>query len=165
MSSNSQGPVLTTLIWRKKAVAYKVYKNSTIIGLNVTKYKRRAVAFILKVYCPARWILHNLGSFHSSSLKEASRRLFRKIRPSPIEWEPFDARAPSRTVIAHYALNSQMRSKAHTTVTAPLVLYHTRIYKCAMKKFGFNGQCVMNLFYCQLSFFTGKRRYERCTRL
>ncbi len=48
--------------------------------------------------------------------------------------------APSRTVIAHYVLNSQMRSKAHTALTAPLVLHHTRIYKCAMKKFGFNCQ-------------------------
>jgi hypothetical protein len=27
-----------------------------------------------------------------------------------------------------------MRSKAHTALTAPLVLHHTRIYKCAMKK-------------------------------
>jgi hypothetical protein len=33
-----------------------------------------------------------------------------------------------------------MRSKVHTALTAPLVLHHTRIYKCAMKKFGFNGQ-------------------------
>jgi hypothetical protein len=33
-----------------------------------------------------------------------------------------------------------MVSKAHTALTAPLVLHHTRIYKCAMKKFGFNGQ-------------------------
>jgi hypothetical protein len=33
-----------------------------------------------------------------------------------------------------------MGSKAHTALTAPLVLHHTRIYKCAMKKFGFNGQ-------------------------
>jgi hypothetical protein len=35
-----------------------------------------------------------------------------------------------------------MRSKAHThsALTAPLVLRHIRIYKCAMKKFGFNCQ-------------------------
>jgi hypothetical protein len=33
-----------------------------------------------------------------------------------------------------------MRSKAHSALTATLVLYHTRIYKCAMKKFGFNSQ-------------------------
>jgi hypothetical protein len=33
-----------------------------------------------------------------------------------------------------------MRSKAHTALTAPLVLHHTRIYKCAMKKLGFNCQ-------------------------
>jgi hypothetical protein len=48
--------------------------------------------------------------------------------------------APPRTVIAHYALNGQMRSKAHTALTAPLVLHHTRIYKRAMKKIIFNGQ-------------------------
>jgi hypothetical protein len=42
--------------------------------------------------------------------------------------------APSRTVIAHYALNGQMCRKAHTALTAPLVLLHTRIYKRAMKK-------------------------------
>ncbi len=33
-----------------------------------------------------------------------------------------------------------MRSKAHSALTAPLVLHYTRIYKCAMKKFGFNCQ-------------------------
>jgi hypothetical protein len=33
-----------------------------------------------------------------------------------------------------------MRSKAHTALTAPLVLHHTRIYKRAMKKIIFNGQ-------------------------
>jgi hypothetical protein len=48
--------------------------------------------------------------------------------------------APSRTVIAHYALNGQMRSKAHTALIAPLVLYYTRIYKRAMKKIIINGQ-------------------------
>jgi hypothetical protein len=48
--------------------------------------------------------------------------------------------APSHTVIDHYALNGQMRSKAHTALTAPLVLNNTRIYKCAMKKIVINGQ-------------------------
>jgi hypothetical protein len=33
-----------------------------------------------------------------------------------------------------------MRSKAHTALTAPLVLHHTRLEKCAMKKFSINGQ-------------------------
>jgi hypothetical protein len=33
-----------------------------------------------------------------------------------------------------------MSSKEHSALTAPLVLHHTRIYKCAMKKFGFNSQ-------------------------
>jgi hypothetical protein len=33
-----------------------------------------------------------------------------------------------------------MRSKAHTALAAPLVLHHTRVYKCAMKKFIINGK-------------------------
>jgi hypothetical protein len=33
-----------------------------------------------------------------------------------------------------------MRSKVHTALTAPLVLHHTRIYKCAMKKITINDQ-------------------------
>jgi hypothetical protein len=33
-----------------------------------------------------------------------------------------------------------MRSKAHSALTAPLVLHHKRIYKRAMKKIIFNGQ-------------------------
>jgi hypothetical protein len=33
-----------------------------------------------------------------------------------------------------------MRSKAHSALTAPLVFYHTRMYKRAMKKIIFNGQ-------------------------
>ena len=41
---------------------------------------------------------------------------------------------PPHTVIAHYGLNGQMRGKAHTALTAPLVLHHTRIYKRVMKK-------------------------------
>jgi hypothetical protein len=33
-----------------------------------------------------------------------------------------------------------MRGKAHSALTAPLVLHRTRIYKCAMKKFCLNFQ-------------------------
>jgi hypothetical protein len=40
-----------------------------------------------------------------------------------------------------------MRSKAHTALTAPFVLHHTRIYKCAMKKIIFNGQLRNELFF------------------
>jgi hypothetical protein len=35
---------------------------------------------------------------------------------------------------------AKRRSKAHSALTAPLVLHNTRIYKCAMKKIIFNGQ-------------------------
>jgi hypothetical protein len=40
-----------------------------------------------------------------------------------------------------------MRSKAHTALTAPLILHHTRIYKCAIKKFGFKGQMRNEPFF------------------
>jgi hypothetical protein len=39
-----------------------------------------------------------------------------------------------------------MRSEAHTAQTAPLVLHHTRIYKCAMKKIIINGQMLNKPF-------------------
>jgi hypothetical protein len=39
-----------------------------------------------------------------------------------------------------------MRSKAHTTPTAPLVLHRTEIGKYAMKKFVVNGQWRNKLF-------------------
>jgi hypothetical protein len=35
---------------------------------------------------------------------------------------------------------AKMRSKAHSALTVPLVLHHTRIYKCDMKKIIYNGQ-------------------------
>jgi hypothetical protein len=38
------------------------------------------------MYCPARWIRLKLDSIDRSFLQEASRRLFRKIRPSPFEY-------------------------------------------------------------------------------
>ncbi len=48
-----------------------------------------------------------------------------------------------------------MRSKAHTTLTVPLVLHHTRIYKCAMKKIIINGQmlnkpCLIVIYHSSL---------------
>jgi hypothetical protein len=39
-----------------------------------------------------------------------------------------------------------MCSKTHAALTAPLVLHHTSIDKCAMKKFGINGQLRNKLF-------------------
>jgi hypothetical protein len=48
-----------------------------------------------------------------------------------------------------------MRSKALTALTAPLVLYHSRIYKCPMKKIIINGQMrnkpfLIVIFYSSL---------------
>jgi hypothetical protein len=59
-----------------------------------------------------------------------------------------------RTVIAHYALNGQMRSKEHTALTAPLVLHHTRIYKRAMKKIIINGQLRNKHFFIVIYHFS-----------
>jgi hypothetical protein len=59
----------------------------------------------------------------------------------------FKAMAPPRTVIAHYALNGQMRSKEYTTLTAPLVSHHTRIYKRAMEKIIIKGQLRNKHFF------------------
>jgi hypothetical protein len=39
-----------------------------------------------------------------------------------------------------------MRSKTHAALNAPLVLHRTRIDKCAMKKFGINGQLQNKVF-------------------
>jgi hypothetical protein len=80
-----------------------------------------------------RWIRPKLGSFARSSLKRAF--LENSARHPSCESPLTQGRH-----LIHYALNGQMRSKAHTALTAPLVLHHTRIYKCAMKKFCFNGQ-------------------------
>ncbi len=87
-----------------------------------------------------------LGSFHRSSLKEVSRRLFRKIRMSPIEWEPFNARAPSRTVIAHYALNSQMAVR-RKPLWLRLWFYIIQEFTNALwKSLVSMAKCGMNLF-------------------
>jgi hypothetical protein len=40
-----------------------------------------------------------------------------------------------------------MHGKAHSALTAPLVLHHTRIYKCTVKKFGFNCQMRNETFF------------------
>jgi hypothetical protein len=40
-----------------------------------------------------------------------------------------------------------MRSKAHTALTAPLVLRHKRIYKRAMKKSFSMAKCGINNFF------------------
>jgi hypothetical protein len=40
-----------------------------------------------------------------------------------------------------------MRSKAHTALTAPLVLHPTWLDKCVMKKFGINGQLSNKIFF------------------
>ena len=62
--------------------------------------------------------------------------------------------APPRTVIAHYALKGQMCSKKHTALTAPLVLHHTRIYKCAMKKIILNVQMRNKPFFIVIYHFS-----------
>jgi hypothetical protein len=71
---------------------------------------------------------------------------FYKNPPAPPPVRVLKNSAHYHTVIGNWALNSQMRSKAHTALTAPLVLHRTTIYKCAMKKFGINGRLQNNRF-------------------
>ncbi len=99
-----------------------ILKLKIFIGFFVLHFILLAIVFLVSFesvsryrYCPVRRIRPKVGSFDRSLLKEASRGLFRKIRPSPIEWEP-------------YAL------------TAPLALRHTRGYKRAMKKIIINAK-------------------------
>jgi hypothetical protein len=40
-----------------------------------------------------------------------------------------------------------MRSKVHSALAAPLVLHHTRIDKCAMKKIIYIGQMRIEYFF------------------
>jgi hypothetical protein len=47
-----------------------------------------------------------------------------------------------------------MRSKAHSALTAPLVLLHTRIDKRAMKKIICNGQMRYKLFFIVIYHFS-----------
>jgi hypothetical protein len=47
-----------------------------------------------------------------------------------------------------------MRGKAHSALTATLVLHHTWIYKCAMKKFGFNSQMRNEPFFIVIYHFS-----------
>ena len=70
---------------------------------------------------------------------ETSRRCFRKNRPSHNR-----ARALQLKGAISYS-NEQMRSKAHSALTAPLVLHHTRIYECAMKQKSFSTDGI-NIF-------------------
>jgi hypothetical protein len=70
----------------------------------------------------------------------------------------------------HSIAKCALRSKAHTalTLTAPLVLHHTRIYKCAMKKFGFNGQMRNEPFFlviCHSSMVKGAKNAVRVCEL
>jgi hypothetical protein len=60
-----------------------------------------------KRYCPARWIRPKLGSFDRSSLKREARKVFRKIRPSPILREPFKVLA--RLLVFQFTIVQQFR--------------------------------------------------------
>ncbi len=60
---------------------------------------------------------------------------------------PFKVTGLSRTVIDIQAPNCQLRSKAHTAPTAPLVLHRTGIGKCAMKNSESIASCRINFFF------------------
>jgi hypothetical protein len=111
------------------------------------KQKQTIMIFILKVLSGEMYRAHSTGL-------ETSRRCFRKNRPSPNR-----ARVLQLKGAILYS-NEQMRSKAHSALTAPLVLHHTRIYECAMKQKSFSIDGINIFFNGLLSFFPG--RYECC---
>jgi hypothetical protein len=121
---------------------------------------------LLKVSPICFVLLFKGSSFDRSSLKREARRLFRKFCPSPISWEPFNARAPSRTVIGYYRHSMGTCAVRRTTLWLRLWFYIIQGFTNALWKSSVSmAQCGMNLFYCHLSFYTGKRRYECCARL
>ncbi len=72
----------------------------------------------------------------SSEKDPAEIRLIRQIfLKGSVAWV-FEQNSPVPNLfsIANCAVNVQRRSKAHSALTASLVLHNTRIYKCAMKK-------------------------------
>jgi hypothetical protein len=109
------------------------------------KTKQKIMIFILKVLSGEMYRAHSTGL-------ETSRRCFRKNRPSP-------GRARTLRLISYSneAFDERMRSRAHSALTAPLVLrmrYETKIIFTRRDKHFFDGL---------LSFFPG--RYEGCARL
>jgi len=93
------------------------------------KTKQKIMIFILKVLSGEMYRAHSTGL-------ETSRRCFRKNRPSPSRARTL--RLKGVISYSNEAVNEQMRSKAHSALTAPLVLHHTRIYECAMKQKSFS---------------------------
>ncbi len=114
---------------------------------NSTQHFGPATASLYSRKCPARWIRPKVGSFDRFLLKETWQMLFRKIRPSPIEWEPFKARVPSCTVIAHYALNGQCAER-RTPLQLRLWFYIRQGFTNGLWKKSFSmAKCGINIFW------------------
>jgi hypothetical protein len=75
--------------------------------------------------------------------------------------------APPRTVNAHYALNGQMRSKAHTALSD--CTFGFTSYKDLQIRYEKNHYvwpiAELTFFDCHQSYFTGTSRYEFCAHL
>ncbi len=66
-------------------------------------------------------------------LKETSRRVFRKIRPSPIEWEPFKVWELSYFSFANYAVNLDSCGDIHCALGPPLAIENRRNWGVFLK--------------------------------
>ena len=117
------------------------------------KQKQTIMIFILKVLSGEMYRAHSTGL-------ETSRRCFRKNRPSPNR-----ARVLQLKGVILYS-NEQMRSKAHSALTAPLVLHHTRIYECAMKQklFSLDGINIFSMvfYHSSLGAMNAARAFVNC---
>ncbi len=127
------------------SIAYQVNANfgtCTVVALNGTLVEAKMFTFTLEC---THFILSKCP-IQTHDGATAKFKVFWKIRSYPILWEPFEVTVPSSTVIGNYAPNCQLFSKAHTALTAPLVLHHTRIGKCMMKTLEINSQLRTELF-------------------
>ena len=113
--------------------------------------------FILKVLSGEMYRAHSTGL-------ETSRRCFRKNRPSPSRARAL--RLKGAVSYSNEAVNEQMRSKAHSALTAPLVLHHTRIYECAMKQksFSLDGINIFSMvfYHSSLGAMNAARAFVNC---
>ena len=144
--------IWTSSIWSHRQTPVHNMKNSH--PFLSKKQKQTIMIFILKVLSGEMYPAHSTGL-------ETSRRCFRKNRPSHNRARALQLKGAIS--YSNEAVNEQMRSKAHSALTVPLVLHHTRIYKCAMKQKSFSIDGINIFFNGLLSFFPG--RYECCAPL
>ncbi len=70
------------------SLLFITYENHIRHERHTSFHHRSTGGAVFLRYCPARWIWQKLDSLDRSSLKRETLKVLRKIRPSPILWEP-----------------------------------------------------------------------------